>query len=161
MEAADAEKEKADDALEEAKTVFKEAETKLASAKVAKASFYAQQVAMQRVPFADLLPEHARDNAELKELLEKADALVAKLPPPTQPEEASKSAGAAAAVPQADAAGMECDDAAADDIFQEEAASFLMGANEAMDAVAAKRAASDLLGHLQRSKKLRVVQPSR
>ena len=55
---------------------------------------------------------------------------------------------------------MDCDEDGASDIFQEEAAAFLMGGNEAMDASVAKRTASDLLGHLQRSKKLRLVQPA-
>ena len=55
---------------------------------------------------------------------------------------------------------MDCDEAGANDAFQEEAAAFLMEKNEAMDAAVAKRTASDLLGHLQRSKKLRLLQPA-
>ena len=132
----------------------------LAQAKTAKANFYAQQVAQQRPPFAELLPEYARDNAELKELFAKAELVFAKIQPPPAPAEGGGAAGAAALAAPAGGAQMDCDEDGAEDIFQEEAAAYLMGANEAMDALAAKRIASDLLGHLQRSKKLRLVQPA-
>ena len=45
--------------------------------------------------------------------------------------------------------------------FTDEAAAFLMSANSALDASAAKRSAEEWLGSLQEAKKLRVVQPGR
>ena len=160
LEAAEAEKEKADAALVEAKKAHAEAETRLQQAKAAKANFYAQQVVQQRPPLAELLPSYARENKELQDLLAQAETVLAKIPPPPPPAAEGGADAAAAVAAPAEGGQMDCDEDGASDIFQEEAAAFLMGGNEAMDASVAKRTASDLLGHLQRSKKLRLVQPA-